>query len=119
VVQAVKQTIALPAGSFSRLMLLATAVNGSQSDLAFTVRYTDGTSTTRRQSFSDWTSPPHHPGESVALSMRYRNKKNGAKDNRATYVYGYVFNLDTSKLVASITLPYNRNLNLLAIDLAP
>ena len=119
VVVANGQTIALPAGQDSTLELLATGVNGNQPNQTLTVTYTDGTKSTFVQSISDWNTPQSYLRESQAVKLAYRDKSNGTKDNRIYYVYGYMLSLDSSKTVASLTLPKNVNVNLLAADLIP
>ncbi|WP_439625010.1 carbohydrate-binding protein [Gemmata sp.] len=117
VVSATGQTVALPGGTFSALRVLATGVMGNQSNQAFVVRYTDGTSRTFTQSVSDWYRPQNYAGESRAVSMPYRNTAAGGKDQRAFYVYGYSFALDAGKTVQSVTLPRNSNVEVLAMTL--
>src|SRR5579871_3198546 len=120
VADAVSNTVVtLPAGSYSTLSLLATAVNGNQAAKTLTVTYTDGTSTTFTQSFSDWYTPQNYSGESEVLSMPYRITSTGASDNRTFYLYGYSFALNSSKTVKSLTLPATRNVVVLAMDLVP
>ncbi|HUE23165.1 MAG TPA: protease pro-enzyme activation domain-containing protein [Bryobacteraceae bacterium] len=111
------QPIALPAGKFSRLSLLATGVNGSQTDQAITVTYTDGSTSEFTRSFSDWFTPSDFPGESEAVAMPYRNVSNGGQDDRTFNLYGYPIPLDNTKTVQSLTLPDNRNLVVLAATL--
>jgi hypothetical protein len=118
VVQASGQTIALPQGNYSTLSLLAVGVNGNQPNLTFTVTYTDGTTQTFTQSISDWASPQNYPGESIAATMPYLDTSSGGKNQATFYVYGYIFALNSSKTVESITLPNNSNVDLLAIDLS-
>ncbi len=89
VVAATGQTITLTSGSFATLNFLATATNGNQSNQAFIVKYTDGTSTTFYEGISDWFAPQGYPGESIALSTPYRNTSHGGRDNRTFDVYGY------------------------------
>jgi hypothetical protein len=113
------KTIALPAGNDSALNLLAAAVNGHQLNQTFLVTYTDGTSARFTQSLSDWFSPQYHAGESQALKMAYRIAPSGAVSNGPVYLYGYSFAINNSKTVKSITLPNNRNVVVLAIDLLP
>jgi fibronectin type 3 domain-containing protein len=115
VVQAAGQTVGLPTGQFSQLQFLATAVNGNQKNQTFTVHYTDGTSTTITQSISDWFTPQHFAGESVAISSPYRNTSAGGTDNRTFDVYSYTIALDSSKTVSSITLPNNSHVEVLAM----
>jgi hypothetical protein len=114
-VSAAGQTIDLPAGSFTDLRLLATAVNGSQTDVAFTVTYTDGSTDTFTPSISDWTAPQNYAGEAVA--MPYRNAADGSKDTGTFSLYGYDLALDGSKQVQSITLPDNGNVIVLGMTL--
>ncbi len=118
VVQAKGQTIALPTGSFSTLNLLAIGVNGNQARQSFVIHYTDGSSQTVSQSISDWFTPQTYPGETTAITMAYRNGGSGGRDNRTFRVYAYVFQLDNSKVVSSITLPNNGNVELIAITAA-
>ncbi|HVN44079.1 MAG TPA: chitobiase/beta-hexosaminidase C-terminal domain-containing protein [Steroidobacteraceae bacterium] len=110
-------TIPLPAGNYTTLSLLATAVRGNLTSQAFTVNYSDGTSATFTQSLSDWYTPQNYPGESRALTMAYRITPTGALDNRTFYLYGYAFALNPAKTVASLTLPKTRNVIVLAADL--
>jgi hypothetical protein len=116
-VQALGQTIALPAGQYSTLAFLGTAVNGNQVNQTFTVTYSDGTSQTFTQSLSDWGRPQGYAGESVAAAMGYRDKSDGTQNVHAYNLYLYSFQLDSSRTVVSITLPTNGNVEVLALDL--
>ncbi len=117
VIQATGQTIGLPNDSYSKVDLLATAVNANQPDQTFTVNYTDGTSKSFTQSISDWTTPQKYPGESVAMSTTYRNTSRGSFDHTPVEVYGYSIPVDSTKTIRSITLPDNTNVAILAITL--
>jgi Chitobiase/beta-hexosaminidase C-terminal domain len=110
-------TVSLPAGSFSTLSLLATGVNGNQRTQSFTVTYSDASTSTFKQSLSDWFTPQNYPGESKVLTMAYRINTNGSLDNRTFYLYGYSFALPAGKTPVSVKLPVNRNVVVLAIDL--
>jgi hypothetical protein len=111
------QPVALPAGQFSRLSLLATGVNGAQTAQAITVTYTDGSTSQFTQSFSDWFTPGNYPGETDAVAMAYRNESNGTQDDRTFNLYGYRFTIDNTKTVQSFTLPDDRDLVVLAATL--
>jgi len=114
------QTILLPSGAFSSLRMLGTGVNGQQASQTFTVTYTDGTTTTITQSLSDWGKPQNYVGESRALTMAYvDNLFNGGRIPHATYLYGYSFAIDDTKIVESVTLPNNSNVEVLALTLVP
>lgn len=102
------QTIALPAGQFTALQLLATGVNGEQSDQPIIVTYTDGTKSNFTQSFSDWFSPSSNLNEAEAVAMPYRNVATGVADNRRFNLYDYTFVLDRGKTVESLLLPNNQ-----------
>jgi hypothetical protein len=112
-------TIALPAGKFSQVELLATGVNGNQVKQGFTVTYTDGTSTLSYQSLSDWYTPQTYAGESEAVTLPYRLTATGATDNRTFHLYGYSIAINNAKSVKSLTLPANRNVVVLAVTLVP
>jgi hypothetical protein len=116
VIEGFGQTIGVPNGSYSQVELLATGVNGNQPNQTFTVHYTDGTSTTFNQSISDWHMPQGYAGESIAVSTSYRNTSTGGADHNGPFnVYGYSIPVDSSKTVSSITLPNNKNVQVLAI----
>jgi len=112
------QTVALPAGQFVSLKLLATAVNGAQLNQAFKVTYTDGTSTSVVQSLSDWFTPASYTGETKALTMAHRDTGTGLLDARTFYLYEYSIALNSAKMVASVTFPGNSNVVVLAASLA-
>jgi hypothetical protein len=111
------QTIALPAGQFSNVALLASGVNGNQFGEPLIVHYTDGTSGQVVQEFSDWYTPQNFPREYEAVGMAYRNLDNGTKDKRTFSLYAYLFQLNPNKVVQSITLPDDPDVVILAATL--
>jgi hypothetical protein len=117
VVAATGQTISLPAGNYTTLNFLATAVNGNQPNQTFVVTYTDGTTDTFTRGVSDWFSPQNYAGESDAAVLPYRDLAAGTRDNRVFHVYAYSLSLRPGKTVQSIRLPANGNVNILAITL--
>ena len=119
VAQAFGLTIPLPAGQFGSLQMLATGVNGNQPGQDFTVAYSDGTTDTFTQSFSAMLGPQNYPGETVAATMPYYNYGPGSRVNSPAYLYGYSFILRNQKTVASVTLPRNSQLRVLAMTLVP
>ena len=119
VISCAGQTVTLPAGNFTSLQILGTAVNGSQPAQTFIVTYTDNATTTNVQSFSDWANPQRYAGEAVVVPMGYRNNGGGAKDlYTAVNLYGYNLTLNQTKTVKSVTLPNNANVEMLALALA-
>ena len=118
-VGALGQTITLPAGQFSSLQMMGTAVNGNQTSQSFNVTYADGTSTTFMQSLSDWFSAQNYAGELTAVPMSYRDTNSGGQDSRTFNLYNYHFALNNTKAVQSIKLPDNSNVEILAMTLVP
>jgi hypothetical protein len=119
VVSGASSAIALPAGKYSSLLLLATGVNGAQISQPFKIAYSDGTSVVVTQSLSDWYSPSNYPGEVTALGMSYRNTASGTKDSRTFQLYEYTLSLNNAKTVTSITLPANSNVKVFSIQAKP
>jgi hypothetical protein len=116
---ATTETITLPAGSYSTLSFLGTAVGGNQLNQVFTVTYTDGTISTFTQSLSDWAlGPQGYPGESVALTMPSYLASNGSTQTGTRYVYAYSFALNSAKTVQSLTLALDTDVVILGIDLS-
>ena len=111
--------IALPAGNDTTLNILASGINGGQTGQSFVVTYTDGTTSTFKQNLSDWFYPQNYAAESQALKMAYRIAPSGATSAGPVYLYGYSFALNSAKTVQSLTLPNNRNVVVLAVDLTP
>jgi hypothetical protein len=101
------------------LNLLGTGVDGNQANQTFVVTYTDGTTSTFTQSLSDWYTPQGYTGESTVLTMAYRVAASGAESPGPLYLYGYSFALNSAKTVASLTLPNNDDVVILAVDLHP
>jgi hypothetical protein len=120
VISGANQTIPLPSGNYSRLQMLATAVNGNQASQPFVVTYSDASTTTFVQGLSDWFSPQNYSGESKAIPMGYRNHSDGSSsENNALYLYGYNFALNPAKTVQSVRLPNNANVIVTAISVVP
>jgi hypothetical protein len=113
------QTVTLPAGQFSSLMLLASGINGNQTSQTFTVTYTDGTTSKFTQNLSDWFTPQKYHGEFEGVAMAYRNTDTGTKDNRTFNLYAYRFALTSTKTVQSVTLPSDASTVVLAATVVP
>ena len=113
------KTVLLPAGKFSSMRVLATAVEGNQTRQHFVINYTDGTSTTVTQNLSDWAGGAEFRGESEAIEVPYRLSSDGSIDGNPFHLWAYSFNVDPSKQVKSISLPSSRNVIVFAITLVP
>jgi hypothetical protein len=110
-------TIALPVGRYAQLYLLGAA--GTQAEVAqpFTVTYTDGTSTTAEVSLSSWQAPQHFAGETIVAQTTAGNLNDGTQVAGTFDVYGYTVTLNPAKSVASLTLPANSDVVILAAGL--
>jgi hypothetical protein len=113
------KTVALPAGKFTSLKILAVAVDRDQELQTFSVNYADGSSSSFAQSLSDWSAPGGFKGESVAAEMPYRLTADKSSDANPFYAHAYSFDLDKDKAVRSVTLPSNQDVLVLAITLVP
>jgi len=111
------QTVSLPAGKFSGLILLATGVNGAQASERFAVTYSDGTNQIFVQSFSDWSAPQNYGGETEAVAMSYRDAANGTKNEGIYNLYAYEMTFDPNETAVSILLPSDPNVVVLAATL--
>lgn len=111
-------TASLPSGSYAQLHLLGLATNGNQTSQAFTVKYTDGTSTTANLSLSDWYAATPQPGEEWAAALAYRYGSSGAKQYGPIHVDDYTITLNSGKTVSSLVLPNNGNVKILAVTLS-
>jgi hypothetical protein len=118
VVSANGQTIALPQGQYSALLMLATSVNGSQTGQTFTINYTNGGEIPFTQSISDWANPQGYSGETTVLAMGYRDSGSGSQVGPPVNVYGYVMALNPNDVVQSLKLPNNTDVEVLAITLS-
>jgi hypothetical protein len=112
--------VTLPSGEWNTLMILAAAVNVTSAGIteSFTVNYTDGTSTTLTQSFSDWFNPLGFGGESIAKSMTYRDTCTGGEGAGPFDLYGYSLAINPKKTVTTLTLPATRDVVVLAAAVA-
>jgi hypothetical protein len=98
------------------LELVGTGVQGGQTG-TITVNYTDGSSDTFTQGFSDWFSTgPYNIGEAIALLMPYRIS-GGSQDNRPFRIYNYSIAINATKTVESMILPNNRDIVVLGATL--
>jgi hypothetical protein len=111
-------TIPLTSGKYSQLLMLASAAFGPITQ-PFVVTYSDGSTATTSLTMSDWCSPGGGINEVWVQQMPYRLYNNSGPSNFPNYIFGYAIPLTNTKSVSSITLPNNRKIVVLAIDLAP
>jgi hypothetical protein len=111
-------TIPLPPGTFGAVKFLGAGAIAQMAQ-SFVVTYTDGTQTTVQQSMSAWNQSSGFAGESVALSTSYADTSTGAESSGVFNVYVYSIPLNTAKTAASLTLPNNLAVGILALGLDP
>jgi hypothetical protein len=112
------QEITVTQGAFGSVNLAGAAVYyGAQPNVAFTLNYTDDTTETWTQSFSDWAKPQQFDGETTLVTSPYRNKGDGTRDSRPVNLYGYSRAIPQGKTLKSITLPLNQNVRILDIKM--
>jgi hypothetical protein len=113
-------TVPLPSGQYSTLYILAGSTDiPSQPSGTIIVTYTDKTTSTFNQTFSDWGYPHNYPNEAIAFTMAYRVTPSGATQAGPWYLYGYTYALNNAKTVASVTLPATKYVRTLSAVLAP
>lgn len=112
------QSISVDGEGSNILTLFGSSVNGELEGVNLTVNYTDGSSSTWVQSFSDWCDPNYYSGEAIYSTQSYRNVSDGTIDNTANNIYAYQYALEAGKDVESITLPFEYNLRILDIDVS-
>ncbi len=98
------------------LTMFGSAVNGTLNNVDIIVNYTDGTTDTWTQNFSDWCDPRYYSGESIYSTQAYRNLSDGNSDTTTNYIYAYQYGIAQGKEVESIILPFEYNLRILDID---
>jgi streptogramin lyase len=129
-VQADGQIIDVVSGDFSTLLMIGAAANGSQTDQPITLTFTDGSTTTWTQTFTDWAnsngnkdnSPPsaaelEATNEALVATTTWVNQVGNNRPGYNRFVYGYSFDIPAGKTLASITLPGNRNVGILGMAL--
>ena len=110
-------TVTLPQGNFTSMTLIGAATTTGQTNQTFTLNFTDGTNGSGQLNMSSWTAPAGYTDETIVSTTPYRNTGGGGRTTGNTYLYGYTFPTDGSKVVQSLTLPNNRNIVIVAISL--
>ncbi|MEU7474544.1 GH92 family glycosyl hydrolase [Lentzea sp. NPDC042327] len=114
------QTVTLTGGP-TRLAFIGAATNGDHRGTA-TVTFTDGTTAPADLSFGDWVLPGGKPdtpvfGNTVVTHPRYRNVPRGGTG--PAFVFATApFAAPEGKVIASVTMPVDRQLHVFAIGTA-
>jgi len=116
-VQGKGQTIDLPQGEFGWLYLAGAAANGNQTNQTMTLTFSDGSTETWTQSFSDWCGPQNYAGESIIQMQPNWVNQVGNVHSQTNYVYGYAYQIPAGKTLVSVKLPNNSNVGILGISI--
>jgi streptogramin lyase len=116
-VQGKGQTIDLPQGEFGWLYLAGASANGNQQNQAMTLTFSDGTTESWTQSFSDWCGPQNYAGESIIQMQPSWVNQVGNVHSQTNYVYGYAYQIPAGKTLVSVKLPNNQNVGILGISM--
>ncbi|SEG84805.1 hypothetical protein SAMN05216223_115137 [Actinacidiphila yanglinensis] len=112
-VRALGQTVLLPHRSGAgQIGFLGAATDGAHSGTV-TIHYTDGSTGTAKLAQSDWGTTPG-AGNTLVSAMTYRNQALGRQDH-AFYVDEQSVPVDPEKVVASITLPTDKDMHIFAM----
>jgi Glycosyl hydrolase family 76 len=110
------QSIPLPAKAATELQLLLFAINGTQTDVSFVVRYADDSTSAHTRSVSDWVSPAPAANEAYAVAAPFRWAKTGEEYGNF-HIFRQTLPLDRARVPAAITLPANPNVKVFAATL--
>jgi len=114
-------TITLPASQqviYSTIVMLGNAVNGNHSGTVVAT-YTDGTTNTFNQSFSDWCGFKNFQYESIAVGGINRLNATGTYNGATCNLYAYTYTLDVTRMLQSISLKGDGAAFVFAITLKP
>jgi alpha-mannosidase len=111
------QTITLTQGQYASIRFLGSATNNNQTG-TFRITYTDSTYTDVSVTQLDWRTTASVSGEKVIQTMDHKHTPT-ADSVKNTYIFGYYLTPTSGKTVASLTLPNNANIHVLAITLVP
>ncbi|MFM7361408.1 MAG: fibronectin type III domain-containing protein [Cyanobium sp.] len=117
-VQGKGQTIDLPQGEFGWLYLAGAAANGNQTNQVMTLTFSDGSTETWTQSFSDWCGPQNYAGETIIQMQPNWVNQVGNVHSQTNYVYGYAYQIPAGKALVSVKLPNNSNVGILGMAMA-
>ncbi|MDF1844299.1 MAG: hypothetical protein P1U77_22915 [Rubripirellula sp.] len=99
----------------NEVRLLGAAVFGDQVRQEIILGFSDGSTETWTQSFSDWIHSKAFPGERVVGLMDHQITSEGNLSLKSTYLFEYSYQVPTGKRLTSIQLPKNGNVRILSI----
>lgn len=106
----------VPSGNYSHLYLLGGGVNGATSS-AVILNYTDGTSQSVAQTFSDWAILTAQTNQTTALTCGSRNTNTGGSQATSAYVLYFSIPVDSTRVLQSFQTPTSVNVQLMGMTL--
>ncbi len=103
-----------PKQGVTKLGLLGSATNGNQTGQSVKVTYSDGSTQGLTADFGDWCSTSSPPGAETVIATAYRNQ-NGSQGVPCRVYLDTLTGLNSTKTVASDTLPSNGNVHVFAL----
>lgn len=100
------------------LNIAAAAVGGKTVSTDIKIKFTDDTTDTWNQSFSDWCDPAYNLGEAIISQQDYRATSSGGTNGTTNNIYGYSYSVPAGKSIESIVLPFESNLRLLGLEMS-
>lgn len=118
------QTIAVDGTGGNVLNLAGAGIGDGPFTARLQINFTDGTSASWYQAFSNWCNPSYQLGESIISNQSYRyvqpesSSAPPSVDNTENYIYGYSYPVPNGKTVESVTLPFQQDLRLLGVQMS-
>lgn len=109
--------VSLPTGSYQEIHILATAVNGNQTNQSFTVTYSDNTKVTQSISLSDWFASSPQPYEQFAVAQDTRWGSSSTQYGNI-HLFDYTIKVNSSKTLINLALPNNTSVKIFAVTLS-
>jgi hypothetical protein len=108
--------VSVAAARYATLALLGFAVDGTQSDQTFILRYMDGTSSTVTRSLSDWVAAAPQSDERVALPLPHRFSASG-KEYGDFHLFLYELPVDPTRTLRAFVLPPSSKVKIVSATL--
>ncbi|MDD5132038.1 MAG: glycoside hydrolase family 2 TIM barrel-domain containing protein [bacterium] len=113
--ECIGKDIVLPNGRYTKVHILATMHNGS-SKVEFVLKYTDGTSETKKVAFSDWWGGKPVFDDEPAIVTSYHHEKAGIRQPGVA-IFSQTIAVDPKKILFKLGTPNEPRVHIFAISL--
>lgn len=107
--------LTLPNGRYDKIHILATMHNGS-SKVEFVLKYTDGTSETRKVAYSDWWGGKPVFDDELAIVTSYHHEKAGIRQPGVA-IFSQTIAVDPKKILYKLGTPNEPRVHIFAVSL--